>query len=1679
MKNIIFTWILLLLNYTGFSQQTCNQTFNVTGTDTQPTVLSISPTYISCNAGIPITNITLNSTTNFSDAECDNWYNFTLQVDSGTPVTGCRSDFDGTDITGFSNLTITSNNTNSIENDIVTIEVKLTVTYAACPAPFNLAASNITASGVDLGWDSVNEATSGYDWRIMEDGDDPDVDTPVDSANGVTGTSISASGLSDDKPYDAYVRSNCGGGISSWSSKVDFRTDCVAESIPYTEDFESGSVDYCWSRTDTGESFISSNCGSNTSSFLQINGGTHTTETNIIDVSGETSIDVSYKIYNGCNFLSLAETENLAVDYWDGNAWQNIVTYKPVNIASSWTPEKFTITSGLTADFKLRFDRSGGSSGFDDLDIDDLVVEATPSCLVPTGLATSNVTATSVDLDWNSEAIATNGYDWVIMADEDDPNVGTPVDSANGVAGTSVSSSVVLSSNTNYDAYVRGDCGGGDKSDWSSVGSFTTLPDYCGGDNFFDNGGASGNYSDSTLETTVISPDNPGNVVTVTFLSFNIESGFFSDELKIYDGPDNSATLLGVFNGTTNPGSFTSTHPSGALTFVFDSDFIVNRPGWEATISCAPPPSCVAPTGLTSSNVTATSVDLDWNSVYTATSGYDWRIMEDGDDPDVDTPADSTNGVTGTSVSVSSGLSANTTYDPYVRSDCGGGDKSGWSSAESFTTLCTAVTSFPYTESFTMFLNNCWEENLGSASNPSSTGTSNTNWTDGTFNGDDSAKLRLLYDTTAHWLITEDFDLGSNTDYQLALGIAATEHNYSSNYANFSFQDEVGLAISTDDGATWTSLGTYTQGSTPSNTGQTDIYDLSSYTGVVKFGIYGIASPNPALDPGTSYISDHDVYITEFTIEEVPSCPVPTGLDASNVTAISVVLDWIGTATSAYDWVIMADGDDPDVDTPVDFANGVTGTSVNVFSGLLNGTTYNAYVRSDCGGGDKSDWSSVESFSTQPSNDDACDAIALTLGASSTGNQYTNLGASAQTNEPDTNLADGVNSSVWFTFVAPTYGNVQVTTDIAGGSLTDTEIAVYSTAFCSDFTTYDQIGFDQNGGSTVNSNSVLNLYHLTAGDTYYIQVDRFDFFGTLSGGTFGIEVRDLSYVYNGTTWSPQVPGGNATDVNNLIVESGTVPIATATTANEVIVEAGAVLDLNADLTADVTFHSDISGTAQLADATGNSITGDVTVERFIPVQTESTRAFRFLTSAVDSTDPIFDNWQESGNSPAGFGTHISGNNDGTNGIDQTATGNPSMYTFDNTFTGNQSNAWEAVTDTKASNLVAGEAYRMFIRGDRNYNLNAIPGDSDYGPNTDVTLRATGDLVIGNYTHTLSDVGGYYSLVGNPYQAVVDFNNLITNNVNIVNYYVWDPNMSSRGAYVTHNLNSGLNDLVSSAANEFIMPGQSFFVRTVNDGTASLEFTEIAKDVNAGQTTVFSDDDPSYINLLLYKNQDLINGDSESDGIVILFDDNGNNDVDDNDATKLGNPDENLARFNNGRYLSIEERAKPMDTEILELYTAGYSVSDYTFSLTNNNIEDGLTIYLIDNYTGDISLMNGNENTYSFSVDPNAPESIATDRFSIEFKIETFNVNDNEIASDFDLYPNPVSDGVVTLRSQAMAGDEVRLRLYNIIGQRVLETEQAFEADGELKLEIGSPQAGVYFLEIHHQGDTTKERLIIK
>ena len=110
----------------------------------------------------------------------------------------------------------------------------------------------------------------------------------------------------------------------------------------------------------------------------------------------------------------------------------------------------------------------------------------------------------------------------------------------------------------------------------------------CSGD-FYDSGGANGNYTNNQSRTFTICPSTPGAKIKVTFSSFALESNY--DFLTVYDGNSTGAAAIGTYSGSTNPGVFTASagNTSGCLTFRFTSDGSVVYAGWAATISCVLP----------------------------------------------------------------------------------------------------------------------------------------------------------------------------------------------------------------------------------------------------------------------------------------------------------------------------------------------------------------------------------------------------------------------------------------------------------------------------------------------------------------------------------------------------------------------------------------------------------------------------------------------------------------------------------------------------------------------------------------------------------------------------------------------------------------------------------------------------------------------------------------------------------------------------------------------------------------------------------------------------------------------------------------------------------------------------------------------------------------------------------
>lgn len=508
------------------------------------------------------------------------------------------------------------------------------------------------------------------------------------------------------------------------------------------------------------------------------------------------------------------------------------------------------------------------------------------------------------------------------------------------------------------------------------------------------------------------------------------------------------------------------------------------------------------------------------------------------------------------------------------------------------------------------------------------------------------------------------------------------------------------------------------------------------------------------------------------------------------------------------------------------------------------------------------------------------------------------------------------------------------------------------------------------------------------------------------------------------------------------------------------------------ITGDFVFRSTGNGTAQYGISQG-SIDGEVTVERFIPAR----RAFRFVSSAVGDVS-IADSWQQIIHITGAVGPV--GSAPDADGFDKTPTGNASMYSFDNTL-----QQWNEIPNTSSTNLIAGEPYRLMVRGSRQ--TVTLLNNS---PSSDVSLSAKGNMHIGTFNvpnpaTAVSDL----TFVGNPYQAIVDLEDLTYGNgVNNNFAYYWDPNLSDRGAFVQIDIPSNTNEVDpevpnpgTSNASKFLQPGQAVFFRNSDDPALtdySITFEEADKATSEPALSVFSTDDNTtstpYINIRLYETNKFNNGEKEQDAVGIRFYADGNNAVDNNDARKLGNLSENLAIEHSTDLLAIEKRALPTLEDELQLLINNHQHQEYTFRIDAQNFDESTQPLLVDTYTNETyPLVNGITNI-SFTADEANSASMNNQRFLIQFENTTLSQTEFN-GSIFSIYPNPVQD-VLHLSWKEMPTGDTKISIFNLVGKRIASYQQD-ASDQVQTISAQSLEAGVYLLQIQNEDVNVTKKFI--
>ncbi|MFT3884429.1 MAG: hypothetical protein QM724_03060 [Flavobacteriales bacterium] len=121
---------------------------------------------------------------------------------------------------------------------------------------------------------------------------------------------------------------------------------------------------------------------------------------------------------------------------------------------------------------------------------------------------------------------------------------GTPSPAASGTTAGTTANVTGLSGYIKYYLYVRSDCGGGDQSTWMYAASFTTIPG-CGS-TWISPGGVNTLVDGQFTTTYTICPDNPGDVVTLEFTTWNglLTTNQQYAAMFIYNGDNTSAPLI-------------------------------------------------------------------------------------------------------------------------------------------------------------------------------------------------------------------------------------------------------------------------------------------------------------------------------------------------------------------------------------------------------------------------------------------------------------------------------------------------------------------------------------------------------------------------------------------------------------------------------------------------------------------------------------------------------------------------------------------------------------------------------------------------------------------------------------------------------------------------------------------------------------------------------------------------------------------------------------------------------------------------------------------------------------------------------------------------------------------------------------------------------------------------------
>ncbi len=568
---------------------------------------------------------------------------------------------------------------------------KVTFTYQnppSCAKPTGLTATLTPGNGTiaDLSWTENGTATN---WVVEYATNSSFTGVQTKNVSGTSSTQLT--GLTAETTYYARVKANCGGGDESdWSSTCEFLpTNVYAITVndgsttngyvpiygyyvdSYTKSqfiIPSTDLSAIQYGTITKLTFYSSNDNINWGSALFEVYMTELGETTLSSIADWSSLD---KVMNAASLEisggQMSVTLDAPYQYMGGNLMIGFLqTNTGSYVSCSWYGVSATGASMGGYGNSVDNNSSVSQQNFLPKTTIEYTPGVAPTCPKPRDLTFVSATATTATISWTAGASETQ---WQYSID-------------GGVNWTLVSTTSAtlsnLTSNTQYTVLVRAYCSSSDQSGTISE-TFTT--DLCDPEDM----------CEISIELTDAYGDGGGSIQVINSST--------SDVLGSYTLDDDSETYtLSVCNGAPLSFVYASTdswsYENGFVITDPNGDVIVEHIGCSSSGNCSAPtngevatytmscPTCRKPINLAVSEA-MTGATITWEASGYGESGYQYIVVPTGNTPNWNSAISTT-----TTSATLSGLTAATTYDVYVRSDCGGGDYSSVIIKTFTTTFC-------------------------------------------------------------------------------------------------------------------------------------------------------------------------------------------------------------------------------------------------------------------------------------------------------------------------------------------------------------------------------------------------------------------------------------------------------------------------------------------------------------------------------------------------------------------------------------------------------------------------------------------------------------------------------------------------------------------------------------------------------------------------------------------------------------------------------------------------------------------------------------------------------------------------------------------------------------------------------------------------------------------------------